>query len=124
MEDVWYQHVVEYLNMGEVKGLTTLKSSELRMIQNKAKHYALIERPPTVGRTTTRKQLAFRERNGSLSQCLHPGQVKKALKLLHDVHGHFATDITMQRAIGRFYWPTRRKDVTYSLPTTIRLYGD
>lgn len=56
-------------------------------------------------------RLYYVEANGSWSRCLRQEEVSVAMKELHDKHGHFAWRITLAAAFGKFYWPTRSKDV-------------
>ena len=37
-----------------------------------------------------RNELAYVERSGQWSRCIHESEVLQALKLLHNVHGHFS----------------------------------
>ena len=33
------------------------------------------------------------------------------MEMHHNLHGHFTDQITMKRCLGKFYWPTRDKDI-------------
>ena len=107
----WYSRIIEHKKSGEFSGVTNLGQSERRIIQTRAKRFVLIE-----GDTP---ELAYRERSGKLSKCLHPGEVQRALEILHNVHGHFSTEITIQRSMGKFWWPTRRQDIEKFCKTCI-----
>ena len=107
LQDSWYSSIVEYHNQiqPELKpGSDQYPDPEQKVTRTRAMRFSLVE--------GEQPMLAYRERSGELSRCLHPGEVRKALEILHNVHGHFSTDITMKRAMGIFYWPTRRKDIT------------
>ena len=94
---------MKYLKTKKIKKLNELEKSKLKIIKIKAKYFLLIERSSITFEIFIRKQIIFRERNESLTLCFHSNQIKKALNFLHDVHNHFATNITMHRVIERFY---------------------
>lgn len=48
-------------------------------------------------------KLAFRKRNSRLVFCIHKHQVMSALCQLYEVYGHFSADISLKKAIGKFY---------------------
>ena len=58
-------------------------------------------------------KLFFRERDGQLASCVLEGEVEKTLHILHEGHGHFATKVSMGRAHGKYYWPSRAKDIAH-----------
>ena len=104
LDDPWYADVVEAKITGDCRTEGFLSESSTRIAKRKSDKYILVDGEP--------KELAYRERNGKLARCLHEPEVPKVLILLHNVHGHFAEGITLRRAIGRFFWPTRHKDIT------------
>jgi hypothetical protein len=55
--------------------------------------------------------LFYREEDGSLSHCVKNRDIERTLATIHDTHGHFSTGITAGRAYGRYYWPTRMRDI-------------
>lgn len=55
--------------------------------------------------------LVYREKRGSFAECIRAGQVPQALFELHDIHGHYSTRITLGRALGKYYWPNRYRDI-------------
>ena len=57
------------------------------------------------------KPLFYREEDGSLSHCVKNRVIERTLATIHDTHGHFSTGITAGRAYGRYYWPTRTRDI-------------
>jgi hypothetical protein len=56
-------------------------------------------------------KLFYREKNGELAGCVLEEEVEAALTNLHEGHGHFATSITLGRAHGNVYWPSRAYDI-------------
>jgi hypothetical protein len=64
-------------------------------------------------------RLFYREKTGRLSVCVLETEVPKVCHSLHDVHGHFATGITVGRAYGEYYWPTRDRDIAHWVQTCI-----
>lgn len=105
LDDPWYGQVVEYLLLGVCNDESTLADSIVKIIKQKSKSFVLVENDDKPS------GLAFRERSGQLARCLHAGDVHRKMGLLHNLHGHFAEQITMKRCIGKFYWPTRYKDI-------------
>jgi hypothetical protein len=51
--------------------------------------------------------------------CVLETEVPKVCHSLHDVRGHFATGITVGRAYGEYYWPTRDRDIAHWVQTCI-----
>lgn len=116
LEDPWYGAIVDFkMNGGGTEEVRSfLTKAATKITEKKAGSYVLIEQGPDDtprSMTDTGPILAYRERNGKLSRCIHESQVPDVLQLVHDMHGHFANDITFRRTIGRFFWPTRHKDV-------------
>ena len=101
-EDPWYSQLLEYKVTGKIEDPGPLEESELKLVAANAKRIILIDDGGT------EKRLGYRERSGKIAKCIHPGEVRRALELIHNVHGHFSADITMQRTLGKFYWPYRR----------------
>ena len=56
-------------------------------------------------------KLFYREKNGELATCVLEENVPKVLRDLHEGHGHFAARITLGRADGKVYWPSRAQDI-------------
>ena len=77
--------------------------NEWRSLMNKARRYVMVE-----GRDG---KLIWREKDGQLALCVLEEEVGKVLRRLHDGHGHFAAGITEGRAHGKYYWPSRQKDI-------------
>lgn len=57
-------------------------------------------------------RLAYKERDGKTSMCIARTHVPQVLYQMHDLHGHFAGEMTLRRLRGIYYWPTRVKDTT------------
>jgi len=55
--------------------------------------------------------VVFVERDGKEAFCVRVVEVESILYQLHDCHGHFAAGVLLRTVIGRYYWPTRRKDI-------------
>ena len=80
-----------------------LGQNEWKALDRRAGRYWMVE-----GREP---RLYWKERDGQLALCVLEGEVEKVLRDLHDGHGHFATGITAGRAHGRYFWPTRQRDI-------------
>ena len=80
-----------------------LGRSEWRALENRAKRYLMVE-----GRNA---RLIWKEKDGHLAACVLEDEVEKVLRDLHDGHGHFAAGITGGGAHGRYFWPTRQRDI-------------
>lgn len=80
-----------------------LGRSERRMLERTMRQYVMVD-----GRDP---KIFYREKNGELASCVLEEDVTKVLHNLHEGHGHFATRITLGRAHGKVYWPSRAKDI-------------
>ena len=60
-----------------------------------------------------RNELAYIEWSGQRARYLHKSELPDALRLLHNIHGHFSDQIITKRCVGKFSWPTRHKDIKY-----------
>lgn len=98
----WYQHISAYLKDG-ILGLQEfgLGANQLKRIRRLATQYHF----------SKDGQLWHRELNKSEARCVLEKDVPTILHHLHDEYGHFSDAITMDRARGSFWWPTRAKDV-------------
>jgi hypothetical protein len=103
IDDPWYGDAVEYMISGHLEGGEPLSESWKKIVRKQAASLVLLGSDPP--------KLLYRERNGKHSICLHHSQVAAALHQLHDAHGHYAADIAYRKSIGKFYWPTRYKDI-------------
>lgn len=99
---VWYSDVVHYLigGMEALLLLDDLGRNGRRAVVKKSLRYSIIG-----------EELFWKERDGCLAKCVLKEEVEKVLEALHDSHGHFAGGLTIGRAIGQWYWPTREKDI-------------
>src|SRR5690606_40879497 len=61
--------------------------------------------------TVSEPRLLYRENDGRWAFCILPEEVEAVLTWVHDVCGHWSTQTTMKKCLGRFYWPTRSKDI-------------
>lgn len=96
----WYGDVVKYKLTGTVKGLD---SKEARQVRRKAVKYVLVD--------WQEKDLLYREITGDLAKCIFGERVNRVLQRYHDLHGHFAKDMTLRLLKVKYYWPSRSKDV-------------
>lgn len=115
----WYQHIMKYLKTNELQKLENFVEFEFKIIKTKTKRYILMKRQSLTIDIFIRKQLIFRKRNEYLTEYFHSNQIRKTLKLLHDIHEHFVIDITMQKTIKNFYWFIKRKNVIYYCRTCV-----
>lgn len=104
LEDPWYEGIVVCKKDGRFMDGSFLEHYQDKVTRLQAKYFIMVEDEKGC-------RLAYKERSGKLSRCIHPGEIQRAMVILHNVHGHFSSDITLQRSIGRFWWPTRRKDI-------------
>lgn len=96
--------MVWYKIHGSIRITTPVNDRRARKIRKDASHYVLLDQVPP--------RLGIQESNGALAECICAHQVRQILHRLHDHHGHFAPGVMSRNLIGRFYWPTRFKDVT------------
>lgn len=106
LEDPWYQDIIEYKFTGPARTELTLQTPGRRVTRHLASKFILVDNGDL-----QRTELAYVERNGKHSRCIHKPQVAQALFILHNVHGHFSEGITYKRSIGKFFWPTRQRDI-------------
>ena len=77
--------------------------SEKKILERAMRRYVLVE--------AVDPKLFYREKNGELASCVLESDVEKVLTDLHEGHGHFASSITLARAHGKVYWPSRANDI-------------
>lgn len=101
MRDSWYRDILEYKLTG------TINKGEKRnkQVRGESVHYHLMEEGDSDA------QLFYQEPTGEYSKCVLQKEVIKVMNRYHDCHGHFAKDMTLRLLKGRFFWPTRSKDV-------------
>ena len=78
-----------------------------RVLRRSAQDFLLILGTPV----TPKNQLHYRERNGELSTCVKSQDIHDILYRLHDCHEHFAAGLLLKLTMGRYYWPTRVRDI-------------
>ena len=105
IEDDYYGPIIEYLIAGAYMTEGVLAQAASRIIKRRAARFRLVEVTEDEG------VLAYVEKGGKISRCLLSAEVPFALHGLHNLHGHFSYDITLQRCINVYYWPSRAKDV-------------
>ena len=106
LQDAWYGDVTYYKLTGTTIDETTKNSKHTRFIKRVAARYVLM-----VQEETERRTLLYRESTGELAKCVKENEVEKIMERYHDCHGHFAVDMTLRMMRGRYYWPSRSKDV-------------
>ena len=124
LEDEWYGDITHYKLFGDLQNFRDedgmpLTAQRKRLTRQKAKSYRLIEVTSVEAQVTQQEGLAVKlpnhlvyvERNGKEAFCIRQKQVPTILNYLHDCHGHFAAGILSCTLIGRYYWPSRGKDV-------------
>lgn len=106
LQDEWYGKVVEYLLTGSFNRDVRNQQSEklLRQAKRAATRYRILEAGEG---ENTKTELLYRETTGEWARCIQRSQVEKILWRYHDVHGHFARDMTLRMQRGKYYWPTR-----------------
>jgi hypothetical protein len=137
LKDEWYGPVVHYKLYGDFDSYTDSDSKPLtarkrRIVRQQSKSYRLLEcrtpDPPMSDKgnitgiriagadnshytTKLENRLVFVEKNGKEAFCVRAPEVEAILYQLHDCHGHFAAGVLLRTVIGRYYWPTRVKDI-------------
>ena len=80
-----------------------LGRNEWRTLVNKAGRFRMAE-----GREP---KLFWKETDGQLAVCVLEDEVERVLRNLHDGHGHFAVGLTAGHTHGRYFWPSRQRDI-------------
>lgn len=118
MEDEWDGLLVEYKKTGQVPeaqirrkagevDAPTMAKWRKRLCQQSVR-FILVD-PGETGECG----VLYLERNGERATCMTKDEVPGILQWAHNVHGHLAETITMKGLIGRYYWPTLHRDVSY-----------
>jgi len=95
---------LEELEGGTVSGKKLeMGRSQRRTFEKALRRYVVVD--------GSEPRLFFREKNGELATCILEGEVKVVLTQLHEGHGYFAGWITLGRAHGKVYWPSRACDI-------------
>jgi len=124
LTDEWYREITYYKLFGDFDGFRDqdglpLTTHKRRLIQMRSRSYRLIDVTSANSLAVEPKsivaklpnRLVYVERNGKEAFCVRRNQVPAILHYLHDCHGHFAAGILSRTLIGRYYSPTRGKDV-------------
>jgi len=134
LEDEWYGEIIHYKLFGELVSYTDengqpLTTRKRRLVRLRSKRYRLLHNrqphPPTDNQTNIRgirisdgyitmrldNRVVFVERDGKEAFCVRAVEVESILYQLHHCHGHFAAGVLLRTVIGRYYWPTRWKDI-------------
>ena len=104
LDDFWYANIVKYKIRDVIKSNSFLLETIHKMSEKKTKRFLLIE-------SKNFRELAYIEKSERYSRCLHIGEVTQILVLLHNVCEHFSKKITQIRAIEKYYWSTRFKNI-------------
>jgi len=124
LEDEWYGAITHYKLLGDLETFRDengepLTSHKKRLVRKNSTRYQLIDQTTAETQVSEPQGIAMKlprrliyvERNGREAFCIRQKQVPVILHYLHDCHGHFAADLLSRMLIGRYYWPTRGKDV-------------
>ena len=104
LKNDWYTVIVEFKILEMVLMTDSLVKLIMRMIKAQVNWYKLMKKE-------NKRHLAYRERSGQLSKCLHLKEISDALWQLHDIHRHFAEQITSQKVIEKIYWSIWSKNI-------------
>jgi hypothetical protein len=110
----FYRKIALYKLRGEpflVDPAEDIGRNEAKLIRRRAQRFVMAE--------AAQARLFYKERSGRLAVCVLEAEIPKVLHSLHDVHGHFATGVTIGRAYGEYYWPTRDRDIAHWVSTCI-----
>jgi len=108
LESGMYGAIVQ-ARIGELEGGSVgaknleMGRSQRRALERAMRRYVMVD--------GTEPKLFFREKNGELATCILENEVQEVLNQLHEGHGHFAAKITLGRAHGKVYWPSRAVDI-------------
>lgn len=100
LEDTWYRDILIYKLTGSLKE----GEKRNRQVRRESVRYYLLEE-------AGEPQLIYGESTGEHSKCVLKTGVTKILDRYHDCHGHFGKDMTLRLLKGRYFWPTRSRDV-------------
>lgn len=119
LKDNWYGDIIWYKLSSQLlaKGWS---DKEMRRIKRNAVKYVLLIGGRKQGGAMTVEErqkcssgLLYREVTGELARCIRRSEVDNILVKYHDSHGHFAKDMMLRMLRGRYFWPSRSKDVAY-----------
>jgi hypothetical protein len=114
MASSFYRKTVLYKLRGEsflMDPTEDIGRNEAKLIRHRARRFVTTE--------ASQARLFYKERSGRLAVCVLEPEIPKVLHSLHNIHGHFATGVTIGRAYGDYYWPTRDRDIAHWVSTWI-----
>ena len=80
-----------------------LGRGEWRSLEQMARRYTMVEGMET--------RLFCREVDGQLALCVWVKEMERVLQDLQDGHWHYAAGTMAGRAQGKYFWPTRQRDI-------------
>ena len=104
LNDFWYADIVKYKIRSVIRTNSFLFEAIHKVSEKKTRRFLLIE-------NRNFRDLTYIERSKRYSRCLHVEEVTQTLVLLHNVCEHFSKKITQARAIEKYYWSTRFKNI-------------
>ena len=104
LNDFWYVDIVKYKIRNVIKTNSFLLEAIHKVSKKKIRKFLLIE-------NRNSRDLTYIERSKRYNRCLHVEEVIQTLVLLHNVCEHFSKKITQARAIEKYYWSTRFKNI-------------
>lgn len=125
----WYGPIIKYKLTGQMQeGLNEEDKRWRRWVKSKIGRFLISEihgRDKLIERIEEKRggieerekgeekepRLLYRENDGRWAFCILPSERERILSWLHELHGHFSTPVTLKKALGRVYWPTRSKDI-------------
>jgi hypothetical protein len=110
----FYRKIMLYKLRGEAAILDPAENigrNEAKLIRRRAERFIMVE--------ASQVRLFYKERSKRLAVCVLETELPRVLHSRHNVHGHFATGVTIGRAYGEYYWPTRDRDIAHWVPTCI-----
>lgn len=114
LAEEWYGGIVCYKIRGDfdgfahVRGGVELDRNQRRQVRRASLRYRL-----SLGGGSEKHRLTYVEWDGKESLYVKKADVPGILSRMHDCHGHFSSGILLRTLVGRFYWPTRARDVHY-----------
>jgi len=113
LKEDWYAPIIYYKLTGSLDGLLGAdrkignSRNVRRVLRRSSRNFLLVLATPLI----CGNRLLYREQNGELSVCVKFESIHDILYRLHDCHGHFAAGLLLKLTIGRYYWPTRVRDI-------------
>lgn len=104
LNDPWYGEAIWYKLHGSIPH-TVKDTRRDRKIKKDASRLVLLD---TIEGAV---KLIRTEVDGTWAECVRSPQIEQVLRRFHDNHGHFASGIMSRNMVGKFYWPSRLKDI-------------